>query len=76
MDAHHYALQALLYTVALHRYLRTRLRGYAPARHLGESWYLFLRAVGLQPEAGVWRRQWPVTLIEELDEIFSGERIA
>ena len=76
MDAHHYALQALLYTVALHRYLRTRLRGYAPARHLGESWYLFLRAVGLQPEAGVWRRQWPVTLIEELDEVFSSETVA
>ena len=30
----HYPLQALLYIVALHRYLRWRLPGYDPARHL------------------------------------------
>ena len=30
--ARHYALQALLYTVALHRYLRWRLPGYDPER--------------------------------------------
>ena len=34
MQRHHYALQALLYTVALHRYLRWRLPGYDPARNL------------------------------------------
>ncbi len=27
MERHHYALQGLLYTVALHRYLRWRLPG-------------------------------------------------
>jgi exodeoxyribonuclease V beta subunit len=73
MNAHHYPLQALLYTVALHRYLRTRLSAYTPQRQLGESWYLFLRGVGLQPGAGVWRRQWAAALIEALDEIFAGE---
>ena len=31
----HYVLQALLYSVALHRYLRWRQPGYDPARHLG-----------------------------------------
>ena len=76
MDAHHYPLQALLYSVALHRYLRQRVPGYAPAQHLGESWYLFLRAVGLAPGAGVWRRRWPIGLIEALDEAFAGETIA
>ena len=34
MQRHHYALQALLYAVALHRYLRWRLPGYDPDRHL------------------------------------------
>ena len=34
MQRAHYALQALLYTVALHRYLRWRLPGYDPERNL------------------------------------------
>jgi exodeoxyribonuclease V beta subunit len=39
----HYGLQALLYTVALHRYLRWRLPGYDPDRHFAGVFYLFLR---------------------------------
>jgi exodeoxyribonuclease V beta subunit len=76
MDAHHYPLQALLYTVALHRYLLQRLRGYVPGRHLGDSVYLFLRAVGIEAGAGVWRRRWPVALIEDLDAVFAGVELA
>ncbi len=72
MRAHHYPLQALLYTVALHRYLRARLRGYEPARDLGGSWYLFVRALGFEPGSGLWRRQWPTALIEALDDEFAG----
>jgi exodeoxyribonuclease V beta subunit len=41
----HYALQALLYTVALHRYLRWRLPGYEPERNLAGVLYLFLRGM-------------------------------
>ena len=41
----HYWLQALLYTVALHRYLRWRLPGYAPERNLAGVLYLFLRGM-------------------------------
>jgi exodeoxyribonuclease V beta subunit len=76
MDAHHYPLQALLYTVALHRYLRRRLPDYSPAQHLGDSWYLFLRGVGLEPGAGVWRRRWPFALIDALDAAFAGQAVA
>jgi len=76
MSTHHYPLQALLYTVALHRYLRQRMNGYSPDRHLGDSWYLFLRAIGLSADAGVWRRGWPVALIEELDPAFGEQVIA
>ena len=39
----HYPLQALLYTVALHRYLRWRLPGYSPERNLAGVLYLFVR---------------------------------
>jgi exodeoxyribonuclease V beta subunit len=41
----HYGLQALLYTVALHRYLRWRLAGYDPDTHLAGVLYLFLRGM-------------------------------
>ncbi|MFU8839897.1 MAG: exodeoxyribonuclease V subunit beta [Nitriliruptoraceae bacterium] len=42
---HHYVLQALLYLVAAHRYLRWRLPGYDPDRHLVGAGYLFLRGM-------------------------------
>ena len=41
----HYGLQALLYTVALHRYLRWRLPGYDPDTNLAGVLYLFLRGM-------------------------------
>lgn len=41
----HYPLQALLYLVALHRYLRWRLSGYDPSEHLAGAGYLFLRGM-------------------------------
>jgi len=40
-----YPLQALLYTVVLHRFLRWRVSGYDPARHLGGVLYLFVRGM-------------------------------
>jgi exodeoxyribonuclease V beta subunit len=45
MEANHYPLQAHLYQVALHRYLRWRLPGYDPRHHLGGSVYVFVRGV-------------------------------
>jgi exodeoxyribonuclease V beta subunit len=73
----HYPLQAILYTVALHRYLRWRLRGYDPGRHLGGVLYLFLRgmsAVEAPPAgsaaAGVWSWQPSVVLVEALSDLF------
>ena len=41
----HYPLQALLYGVALHRFLRWRLPDYSPERHLGGTLYLFVRGM-------------------------------
>ena len=40
-----YPLQALLYTVVLHRFLRWRLPAYDPATHLGGVLYLYLRGM-------------------------------
>jgi exodeoxyribonuclease V beta subunit len=45
MQRSHYALQAVLYLVALHRYLRWRVPGYDPDRDLAGVRYLFLRGM-------------------------------
>lgn len=41
----HYPLQAILYCVALHRYLALRVSDYDPDRHLGGVGYLFVRGL-------------------------------
>jgi exodeoxyribonuclease V beta subunit len=41
----HYPLQLLLYSVALHRFLRWRQPGYEPHLHLGGGLYLFVRGM-------------------------------
>ena len=64
-----YDLQYLLYTLALHRYLCQRLRGYDYARHFGGVYYLFLR--GMRPESGpacgVYFHRPDPALVETLD---------
>ncbi len=75
MGEHHYGLQALIYTVALHRYLGHRLVDYDANLHLGESWYLFVRGVGLSPTTGIWRRRFPQSLVDQLDALFAGQEI-
>ena len=53
MQRHHYALQALLYLVALHRYLRWRVPGYDPdAPPRRASLYLFVRGMIGADDAG------------------------
>jgi exodeoxyribonuclease V beta subunit len=45
MVDHHYVLQAMLYLVASHRYLRWRVPGYDYDRHVAGGGYLFLRGM-------------------------------
>lgn len=75
-----YALQALLYSVALHRFLRLRLPEYDPNIHFGGISYLFVRGMvgpGVPRDErgepyGVFNWKPPVALIEALDERFGG----
>ena len=76
MDHHHYRLQALLYTVAVHRYLGQRLAGYSPETHLGEAIYLFVRAAGHAPGAGVWTQAFDPALVRAVDAVFSAKEAA
>ena len=78
MARHDYPLQALLYSVALHRYLRWRLPGYDPATHLGGAAYLFLRGMtGPHDDAhagpqGVFSWPVPAALVAELSDLLDG----
>jgi len=68
----HYPLQALLYSVALHRYLRWRQPGYIPETHLGGVLYLFVRAmIGPDTPAGCGVFDWspPAHLIVDLSDM-------
>ncbi len=75
----HYPLQAMLYSVALHRYLRWRLADYDPERHLGGVLYLYLRGmVGAHTPVidgspcGVFAWQPPAGLVEDLSALLDG----
>jgi len=79
MERAHYGLQALLYTVALHRYLRWRLHGYDPARHLAGVLYLFVRGMrGADTPVvdgtpcGVFAWKPPAALVTALSDVLEG----
>ncbi|NMO00336.1 UvrD-helicase domain-containing protein [Gordonia sp. TBRC 11910] len=76
MIRENYPLQALLYSVALHRYLRWRLPGYDPAVHLGPVQYHFVRGMaGPQTPSGCGVFEWriPSTLVVELSDLLAGK---
>ena len=66
----HYYLQYLIYTVALHRYLKLKIRDYDYERHFGGVQYLFLRGMspGSGANTGVYFDRPSLTLVEELEE--------
>jgi exodeoxyribonuclease V beta subunit len=71
-----YALQATIYLVALHRYLRWRLgAAYDPSTQLLGSVYLFLRGMNPDnplpdPQGAHWFRP-PIAAIDALDQLFA-----
>ena len=75
MAGSEYDLQALLYTVALHRWLRFRLGdGYDYARDFGGIRYLFARGLdAADPQRpGLHARCFPAALVQGLDRLFAG----
>jgi exodeoxyribonuclease V beta subunit len=76
-----YPLQALLYSVVLHRFLRWRVPAYDPARHLGGVLYLFVRGMcGADTPAidghpsGVFSWRPPSSLVAALSDLLDAGR--
>jgi exodeoxyribonuclease V beta subunit len=74
MQRSHYVLQALLYSVALHRYLRWRLPGYDPDIDLAGIRYLFVRGMlgPSRPDYGVFAWHPPAVLVVALSDMLAG----
>jgi exodeoxyribonuclease V beta subunit len=80
MEAH-YPLQAMLYAVALHRFLRWRQPSYDPDVHLGGMLYLFVRGMA-GPDTpvidgmpcGVFSWRPPTGLVLALSDVLAGVR--
>ena len=78
-----YPLQALLYSVVLHRFLRWRQPGYDPELHLGGALYLFVRGM-CGPDtpvtdghpAGVFSWRPPPAMVVALSDLLDGRRAA
>jgi exodeoxyribonuclease V beta subunit len=80
MARNDYHLQALLYSLAVHRWLRQRVDGWDYERHFGGHLYLFLRGMhgattprdanGLS--LGAYHDRWPLSVVAALDAALAG----
>lgn len=72
MTHHSYGLQFILYSLALHQYLQTRIVNYDYQQHFGGVKYLFVRGMdGNSHQHGVYSYCPPVELIQSLQTLIS-----
>ncbi|NUG10448.1 UvrD-helicase domain-containing protein [Acinetobacter seifertii] len=74
-----YWLQAGLYLVALHRYLKVKMQSYDIEQHLGGATYLYLRGMNGEAEQGYYYWQPSTEFVLRLDAIlgyFAEDKIA
>ncbi len=75
INEYHYNLQYLIYSVALHQYLKQRIPDYDYGRHFGGVFYVFIR--GIQDDTGQYGIYYESLapfreLIESLESLFRG----
>jgi len=76
VEKNYYDLQYLIYSLALHRYLKQTLVDYDVNEHFGGAYYLYLRGMTTDREhqsAGVYYRHITEQEINNLDELFLNE---
>jgi exodeoxyribonuclease V beta subunit len=87
MEGNYYDLQYLIYSLALHRYLKVQLPDYQSEQHFGGVFYLYLRGMSDQasgvnqsnknsPQTGVYFTEVLPELLEQLDSLFSGTEVS
>lgn len=69
MTSHQYHLQYLIYTVALNRLLKQRIKNYSIEQHLGGIYYTFLRGMG--DGKGIYFKKLSSEQVEILDGLFT-----
>ncbi len=72
---HYYDLQYLIYSLALHRYLASRIADYDPASHFGGVYYLYLRGMSSRNDEfyGIFHTAIDAALLAKLDKVFQGK---
>jgi len=80
MDVGNYHLQYHLYSLAVHKYLQSRVQGFDYERDFGGVIYVFLRGVRVGRKSGLFFTRPDLKVILELDGLFrsqaSGQVIA
>ena len=75
MSSSSYWLQASIYLLALHRYLKVQLQGYDIEQHLGGASYLYLRGMNGESDYGVCHWKPTSDFIHKLDEILGNYHV-
>ena len=78
IETNHYDLQYLIYSLALHRYLKENVNNYSVEEHFGGIYYLYLRGMTTNlahKNCGVYYRRITSKELFKLDNIFSGNKL-
>lgn len=72
MYHHHYHLQYMVYSIALHRYLQQRINNYDYQQHFGGVYYLFLRGMSKSDTKnnGIYFHKPEHSAIQKIDRLF------
>lgn len=76
MNENNYHLQHLLYTLAIKKYLESRIPDFDYETQFGGAIYLFVRGLRADGESGVFRYKAPLAKMEELNDILTGEVVS
>lgn len=75
MRDHRYDFQYQIYSLALHRFLRSRIANYRYDTHFGGVYYLFLRGVEAEGSSGIFYAKPSEPLLQSLELLVDGDPI-
>ncbi|GEM74018.1 exodeoxyribonuclease V subunit beta [Vibrio sagamiensis] len=75
MAEHRYDLQYQIYALALHRFLRSRIKDYDYQRHFGGVYYLFLRGMDGQSDHGIFTAKPSLAFLQDMDQLIDGKAL-